>query len=335
MKTSYKSKNVLILFALFLLLAAMVTAQEVTVKKTTTPIEIDAVIEDIWNNVDKNVVENVVVGTVDDEYDLFGEWRALWDDNNFYYLIEVLDDELYDDSDGANENDDGLDLFFDTDNGDEATPDTDDLDDFLLTIEYSSGGVCELSGEKGSFPTLEVDEIEAVCTESAEGYIIEAAIPLAVLDIPGGGTFGFGVRINDDDVGGNRESQIAWYMEDAGFWNVPSALADVELGAEEVSPNAVIHTTIGTQATVFSLAQNFPNPFNNATMINYQLPMNSKVILSIYTLLGQKVATLVNEVQPAGTYSVAFDGSDLNSGVYFYRLETNKVVSTKKLTLLK
>jgi hypothetical protein len=71
----------------------------------------------------------------------------------------------------------------------------------------------------------------------------------------------------------------------------------------------------------YQLFQNYPNPFNPATMISYQLPMTSKVELSIYNLLGQRVATLVSQKQPAGTYSVQWDASGFASGVYLYRLE--------------
>jgi len=74
----------------------------------------------------------------------------------------------------------------------------------------------------------------------------------------------------------------------------------------------------------FALFQNYPNPFNNATIINYQLPKTSKVELSIYNILGQKVKTLVSEKQPAGSYKVELDASGYASGVYMYRLETNK-----------
>ena len=86
----------------------------------------------------------------------------------------------------------------------------------------------------------------------------------------------------------------------------------------------------------FKLYQNFPNPFNPNTMINYQLPITNDVELSIYNLLGQKVATLVNERKQAGFHQVEWDGSGFASGVYYYRLRTDAgFVQTKKLVLLK
>jgi hypothetical protein len=83
------------------------------------------------------------------------------------------------------------------------------------------------------------------------------------------------------------------------------------------------------------LYQNYPNPFNPVTMINYQLPMASKVELSIYNLLGQEVATLVNERQQAGYHIVEWDASGIASGVYYYRLEAGNFIETRKMIYLK
>jgi hypothetical protein len=86
----------------------------------------------------------------------------------------------------------------------------------------------------------------------------------------------------------------------------------------------------------FSLAQNYPNPFNPVTIIQYQVSSISNVDLSIYNILGQNVATLVSEKQPAGYYKVEWDASGFGSGIYYYRLLTDKnFASTKKLILLK
>jgi hypothetical protein len=85
----------------------------------------------------------------------------------------------------------------------------------------------------------------------------------------------------------------------------------------------------------FRLHQNYPNPFNPKTIINYQLPVISKVDLSIYNLLGQKVANLVSERQPAGHYKVLFDAAGFASGLYFYRIEAGDFLQTRKMLLLK
>jgi len=86
----------------------------------------------------------------------------------------------------------------------------------------------------------------------------------------------------------------------------------------------------------FVLFQNYPNPFNPATVFSYQIPVACKVNLSIYNLLGQRVATLVSAKQPAGAYRLEWNATGFASGIYFYRLETDKnFAQTGKLVLLK
>lgn len=85
----------------------------------------------------------------------------------------------------------------------------------------------------------------------------------------------------------------------------------------------------------FSLSQNYPNPFNPLTTINYSVAKAGYVRLSVYNLIGSKVATLVSENKAAGKYSVQFDGSNLPSGIYLYRLEAGGLVADKKLVILK
>jgi len=85
----------------------------------------------------------------------------------------------------------------------------------------------------------------------------------------------------------------------------------------------------------YALDQNFPNPFNPATVISYQVAVKSMVRLAIYDELGREVAELVREVQTAGSHSVTFNAQNLPSGVYFYRLQAGTFSATKKLVLLK
>jgi hypothetical protein len=85
----------------------------------------------------------------------------------------------------------------------------------------------------------------------------------------------------------------------------------------------------------FALMQNFPNPFNPKTTINYQLSMNSDVELSIYNVLGEKVTTLVKDNQPAGDYMVDWNASGFASGVYFYRLQAGNYHEVKKAILIR
>ena len=85
----------------------------------------------------------------------------------------------------------------------------------------------------------------------------------------------------------------------------------------------------------FALSQNYPNPFNPVTTIEYQLPVDAKVMLKVYDILGSEVATLVNEQREAGYYKLSFYGSHLASGTYFFRLSANDFVQIKKMILMK
>lgn len=85
----------------------------------------------------------------------------------------------------------------------------------------------------------------------------------------------------------------------------------------------------------FSLSQNFPNPFNPSTTINYELPQKSNVTFKVFDMLGREVATLVNENKPTGSYSITWNARGMASGVYFYRLKAGNFVATKKLLLIR
>lgn len=85
----------------------------------------------------------------------------------------------------------------------------------------------------------------------------------------------------------------------------------------------------------FTLEQNYPNPFNPSTRIKYQISSISEVILKVYDILGNEIATLVNEEKPAGTYEVQFEATEIPSGVYFYQIMAGSFVETKQMILVK
>lgn len=95
-----------------------------------------------------------------------------------------------------------------------------------------------------------------------------------------------------------------------------------------------IEVEIGTLMD-FSLSQNFPNPFNPGTEIQFNIPENNFVTLKVYNALGSEVVTLVNKRMNAGSYKTTFDGNGLSSGVYFFRLQAGNFVDIKKATLMK
>jgi hypothetical protein len=84
-----------------------------------------------------------------------------------------------------------------------------------------------------------------------------------------------------------------------------------------------------------TLFPNTPNPFNPGTTIRYQLSTDNFVSLRVYDLLGREVAVLVNEMERAGSYEVRFDGTNVASGIYFYRLIAGEYVRTRRMVLMK
>jgi len=85
----------------------------------------------------------------------------------------------------------------------------------------------------------------------------------------------------------------------------------------------------------YKLAQNYPNPFNPITTIEYTIPEYSMVTVTIYDALGREIEQLYSGEKSAGTYSVQWNASNYSSGIYFYRLSTDKFVQVKKMLLLK
>ena len=96
-----------------------------------------------------------------------------------------------------------------------------------------------------------------------------------------------------------------------------------------------VSVEVGNQPTVYYLTQNFPNPFNPSTTIQYTIPESGKVRLSVFNELGEEVKTLVNETKEPGVYKVEFNANEFPSGIYFYKIQSGSFVDTKKMILLK
>ena len=111
-----------------------------------------------------------------------------------------------------------------------------------------------------------------------------------------------------------------------------------DIYAERVLSGGTLTTDIDDESFVisqYSLFQNFPNPFNPGTKISWQSPVSSHQSLKVYDILGNEVATLIDEYMAAGKYETEFNADQLSSGIYFYKLTAGEFVSVKKMTLIK
>ncbi len=117
----------------------------------------------------------------------------------------------------------------------------------------------------------------------------------------------------------------------SGYYTYRLKQIDLD-GTFEYSDEIQVEVTI---PDVFALEQNYPNPFNPSTRIDFSLAVDSKVSLKVFDVLGQEVATLINSDLVAGSHNVEFSAANINSGVYFYILQTGNNVETKKMILMK
>jgi hypothetical protein len=134
------------------------------------------------------------------------------------------------------------------------------------------------------------------------------------------------VCFNSDSTGFNM-----WYTgaEAAAFaGNIGYATAPID-------PVGIDNDEKNNKPDNFVLYQNFPNPFNPSTTIQYTISETGLVSLRIYNLLGEDVATLVNEEKPAGNHEVEFNAASLSSGLYFYKLQSGSFIEIKKMILMK
>ena len=138
-----------------------------------------------------------------------------------------------------------------------------------------------------------------------------------------------------------NDSVVAVATDANGIWPSGTNTVNPSGGTTEIILTALdLHETgvrgMGTIPEEFALMQNYPNPFNPSTKITFTLKSNSTVRLSVYDILGREAAILVNnERKPAGRYEVLFTSTNLSSGIYFYRLQTENFVKTNKMVVIK
>ncbi|RPH95559.1 T9SS C-terminal target domain-containing protein [candidate division KSB1 bacterium] len=128
----------------------------------------------------------------------------------------------------------------------------------------------------------------------------------------------------------NSPPWIIVYEYNGQFWREPGDTTNLIM-----TVSAVDEPTLVGEPVSYLMAENYPNPFNPSTMIRYSIPAAGKVGLFVYDITGREVAELVNTYQTAGTYAVPFNGSDLSSGIYFYRITVNQQTFTNRMVLMK
>lgn len=203
--------------------------------------------------------------------------------------------------------------------------------------------VSAIGGQGVSYPKLEwnlntEDDVE----EASQGYFIERR-----LDVLGNGNWSSWAELGN--VSGLTNTYIDYTISDAG--SGPSK-AQYRIRAKDINNNhsnysSVIEINYGTSQQkisptsdlklpeAYSINQNFPNPFNPITSIYYSVLNKGLVKLKVYDLLGNEIATLVDEEKEKGIYTVNFNGNNFSSGAYIYIIRVNNFVASKKMLLVK
>lgn len=308
------------------------------VVKTNTQPVIDGDLDPVWNDVPV-VSANCYMSydNLENLYDLSLSFRTMWDASYIYYFVSVWDDVLMRDGAGDWE-DDGVEIYFDGDYSHGATYDQKDDLQFAFRYEASDQLIqtVHLTGSSAGTPVDLSGIRQAAKAKQDEGFTLEAAFPiqscLGINPMPGH-VYGIEVDYNDDDAGGTRDTKLKTYSQTDDTWENPGKMAPAKLVAE---PNVGVKRIRDDACPeYFSLRQNFPNPFNAQTVIEFSLARRSSVLLVVYDMLGREVANLLEEEKEAGMYHIPFDGTALSSGLYVIKLCADTAVETKKMLLLR
>lgn len=333
---------------------------------------IDAQMDEIWQYA---MPRAVVIGDPNTEFwllesfaDYFGTFRTLWDADGLYFFFTVYDDILFQDATGDN---DKVELFFDADASGGVTQEEYNE---LYAAEYGPAGgwwfmqhadhvytydentsqwVYQIDSQametgtqgpglswgQNRFPTEGIQAAVAIAG-TEDGYSMEMFFPWtslkAVAPFKVDDQVGLNIQINDFD----EEKKRAFYdwrmIWSNASWCDPTNFGIMALSSMTLlEESSSVSTKPSAKPASFTLEQNYPNPFNPSTTIEFSLPAQMQVKLAVYNVKGEKVAELVNSILPAGHHSISFDGSNLKSGIYVYRLETTQQILSRKFTLLK
>jgi hypothetical protein len=307
-------------------------------------------------------------GAPDGDKDLSALFWASWDETYLYIYEEVADNVVHMNNATSWQND-VLEVYMDP--NPTAAITTGQIGFQITALDSADADPAALAGVQN----LTGYNVDLVSTpddyarrKTANGYVLEARVPWSVfmdatrgpISPAVGNVFGMAFHNHDNDVA-TRESSIAWAAVVLdNVWNTPNNHGTVEFlangqlkftamstrsglvndsAAVWYDPSGVIAVKVETKKEVipemFNLAQNYPNPFNPKTTIQFDLPVDSQVKLTIFDILGREVVTLVDEKMQAGSQTVSFDAAQYPTGVYFYHLKAGDRTFQKKMMLLK
>ncbi|RQW02925.1 DUF4397 domain-containing protein [candidate division KSB1 bacterium] len=306
-------------------------------------------------------------GAPDNDKDLSALLWVAWDETYLYFYEEVADNVVNVNNPTSWQND-VLEVYIDPDPTAAVT--TSQLGFQMTALDSADAdpaalaAVTNLLGYNTETGATTEDYARAL---TDNGYVLEGRVKWEVLmdatrsiTPAAGNIFGMATMNHDNDVS-QREGSVSWaaVLLD-NVWNTPDHHATVkflddhkfQLIAESARsglanenpdmyiPGDIIKVEVETEEEdvipeAFNLAQNYPNPFNPTTTIEFALPIDSQVKLTIFDILGREVVTLVDEKMQAGLYNVNFDAARYASGVYFYRLKAGDRIFQKKMMLIK
>ena len=190
---------------------------------------IDGLIDSVWSTVATHSLDNLVFGSVSSDADLSGSWRALWDASNLYYLVEVSDDILLNDSGASWPKDDAVEIFIDADNSDHTS--YDGINDFQYAFRWNDLSVILGDNSKPDATGVVFDLVA-----TTDGYRLETAIPWTTLGVTPsvGAVIGMDVAADDDDGEGGAgpfwgDAKKAWSATTNDSWHDPSTFGTVYL----------------------------------------------------------------------------------------------------------
>lgn len=296
-------------------------SDKLDVPMTAVAPEIDGEMENAWliaPEVSMNTYvtsEGVQVPDMTGQGDLDFTFRTMWDDDGFYFFGSVKDDIISTDSGNDYEND-GFEIYFDAQNLKATSYQTDN--DFQWRYVY------------GEAPPYPAGTGTGEWMETDDGYDFELMVAAADVpfDLEVDHVFGWEVQVNDRE--NSAREHMGKYMNPTNdSWLNPSLF-----GTAILVENPDVAVKRGAVPRSHALVKNYPNPFNPQTTIEYQLSKPAKATLSVYNLMGEKVATMVNK---AGENQFKFDAGayELPSGVYIYQVAAGNEILTNKMMLLK